>query len=523
MRLRSRLFLSLLALTALMTIPAVYAVGRVHTLRSLVHEIRTDGARAANGVGLLRRGVSELDRLERAYVATADPDIGADVDRTVSHIAGQAEALRRLGYGEALVASGLPLPALGNAADSVRALVDAGALEEATTYLGGTALPLLRRADVAVANLSGALDRRTEAAVERADASASAAALTTVVAMLAALLLTAALSWMAARRLSRPLERLRCALLDVGNGRFDPPADPGYDRSDEVGDLFRSFRSMATRLTELDRTKAEIVGDASHDLKTPVAIIAGYAELLEEELHGRLDAREERILGNLLEQARALGARADHLLAVSRMESRGLRPGVEEIRLRHFAGGVARQLAAVGQRAGIRFEVRTDESAPTFIVADPDSLRDDILRHLVDDALHHTPPGGRVEIRFSGGGGRLVIEVEDDGAPIDPQRAAHVFDRYARSLSGGRGSSAAGFPIARAAVEAHGGAIAAFSDGRRGVRFRIDLPLRPRAPMASARDARPRHPGGTARLERPGATRRPEAGESALAGDPAGA
>ncbi len=490
MRLRSRLLLSLLAVIGVMTVPAVYAAARVHTVRGLVHEIRTGAAQAANAVGLLRRGVSDLDRLERAYVATVDPQLEPQVERALARIEEQTRVLRTLGYGDRVVASALPLVALRQTTDSLRSLVEADSLESATAFLNAAAVPLLHSSDAAVARLSQAIDESTTGAADEADDLASTASATAGTAILVAMLLAVVLAWLAARVHSGPLERLRRAMMDVANGRFEAQTDAGYGRSDEVGDLFRSFRTMATQLSELDRTKAELVGIATHDLKTPVSIIAGYAELLDEEMAGKLEPRQRELLLNLVGQARALSARADHLMEISRMEARGIRPGLEEIKIRHFARGVERAFAPVARGRQVRLHVHSDASTPPLIVADPDSLRGDILGNLLENAFKFTAPGGRVEVRFLGEPGWLVVEVEDDGLAVTTEEAAHVFDRYFQGRApSGRAGSGAGLPIARAAAEAHGGRVAAVPRGDSGVVFRVEIPVRPPtgAPASRAR------------------------------------
>jgi putative nucleotidyltransferase with HDIG domain len=156
----------------------------------------------------------------------------------------------------------------------------------------------------------------------------------------------------AAGVLTHPLDRLRRSMARVADGTFEAPTDLPYDRNDEVGDLSRSFRTMTLRLAELDRLKAEFVGTASHDLKTPISIITGYAELIREELGGPLHARHRELLRSLSEQTLTLQRRVDQLLEISRMEAGRVRLGLEEINIRHFADEVRRI------RAGLRPSTR---------------------------------------------------------------------------------------------------------------------------------------------------------------------
>lgn len=483
MRLRTRFLFSLLALSALMTVPAIYAAVHVRQVREIALDLRQDAARTAVTVGQLRAGLSDLDRLQRAYVVTADPDVGRHMDRAMAEIRAQADSLTRWGYGDELSEGGFPLRGLAGVVDSLRALVEAGELEAATRQIGGVARPLLRQGDAALAYLSGAIDRATQQRTAEADAITAAAARATTTAILLALLAAVGLAWLASRLLTRPLDRLRQAMSRVAEGHFDTTDDDAYDRPDEVGELFRSFRTMAHQLAELDRMKAEFVGIASHDLKTPISVITGYAELMEEELSSSLEQRHRQLLHSLWEQTRALGSRVNQLIEISRMESGGLRLGLEEINVRHFARSIETEYGAAARSQGIQLSVVTDAATPSFLVADPDCLHTEILGNLVGHALKFAPGGGHVEVRFGPGEpGRLVVEVEDDGPGVSPEDAPHIFDRYfsGRSASG-RVGSGLGLPIARAGVLAHGGTMELLQDPGPGATFRIDLPLRPMA------------------------------------------
>jgi signal transduction histidine kinase len=234
---------------------------------------------------------------------------------------------------------------------------------------------------------------------------------------------------------------------------------------------------MTLRLAELDRLKAEFVGTASHDLKTPISIITGYAELIHEELGGPLHARHRELLRSLSEQTHTLQRRVDQLLEISRMEAGRVRLGLEEINIRHFASEVQRAFHRPARTRDIQLDMSIHDNVPPFLIADPDVLRTDIIGNLIDNALKFTPPGGMIRLSIRPDGDRLSIEVADTGCGIPQDQLDHIFEKYyqGRGTSGGAGL---GLAIARAGVEAHGGSIHVISRAERGTRFRISLPLR---------------------------------------------
>ncbi len=480
MGLRTRYLVSLFVLVAVMTAPALYGVYRIGEMRDIALDLRRDVASTTVATGRLSRELAELDRLQRAFVATGDTDLRFDVDRHVASIEAQIDSLLAAGYESYVRHADVPVSALRATADSLKALVVAGALDEATAHLGEVALPLLRSADHAVSQLATAIDQGTSRRVVEAERIAGGAVAATWIAMLVAMLVAVLFASFAAQVLTGPLDRLRLAMVGAADGRLESTSDPAYDRGDEVGELFRSFRTMTTRLAELDRMKAEFVGIASHDLKTPINVISGYAELMGE-AESSLGVRHRQVLQSLRAQARSLGERVDQLIDISRMEARGLRLGLEEINVRHFASAVRRAFEPVAASHGIGLDVSVDPDAPTFLVADPDCLRRDVMSNVVGHCVKFSPRGQDVKVLFRGGGGRLFIEVRDDGPPLQPEEVQRLFDRYATGVSeSGRVGPGLGLPIARAGVEAHGGRISAspVSSGS-GIRFVIEMPLRP--------------------------------------------
>jgi two-component system, NtrC family, sensor histidine kinase GlrK len=477
MSLRLLFVLSLLAVVALMAVPAFYAAGRVMHLRDIVLDLRGQAAQSALAVGRLDGSLVEVERFQRLYVATADVEYPDSIRAALTDVSAEIATLNDAGYGDLVAAAGLRVEELHATADGLETLVRHDLMDSATSYLRSEAVPLLTRARSAVPPLAAAIDARVSEQVPIARRSAARAVTATMAAIIVALAVAAALALAAARVLTRPLDRLRVAMASVAEGSFEAPEDLPYERGDEVGDLSRSFRTMAQRLTELDRLKAEFVGTASHDLKTPISIIGGYAELMQEELDGPQHERHREMLRALGEQAVMLQRRVDQLLEISRMESGRIRLGLEELNLRHFADELHRSFQPVARVRKIRIELHVHSGAPPYIVADPDIVRTDILGNLIGNALKFTPAGGVIRLAFRPDGDQIQIEVADTGPGIPQDQLVHIFDKYYQGRSNG-GGSGLGLAIAKAGVEAHGGRIEVRSPPGQGARFCVTLPVR---------------------------------------------
>lgn len=477
MRLRVRYLLSLLAVMVLMALPALYGLTRVADLRDIVLELRDQTARSALAVGRLRAAIEEFDYNQRAYVAFPDSASAERMRMALTQMRTELDALRAAGFGDALTAASLPISRLDEVSGRTGALVRAGLMDAATTYLRIAAMPLVEQMRGGVPALAQAIDVSTMDRVARAERSANAAQAAATTAILITLVVAAALAVAFAGVLTRPLERLRRAMANVADGTFEAPPGLPYERRDEIGELFRSFRAMTLKIAELDRLKAEFVGIASHELKTPISVITGYAELMKEEFLDEMPRRHRELLTSLAEQTQTLQRRVDQLLEISRMEAGRLRLGLEEIYLGHFVQGLQREHEPVARTRDIRFRAELGPDAPPFLVADPDVLRADVLGNLIGNALKFTPAGGEIDVVFRGDGDRLIVEVVDNGPGIPDDHVEHIFEKYWQGR-GARGGAGLGLAIARAAVEAHGGRIDVRSRVGRGTRFRIMLPVR---------------------------------------------
>jgi signal transduction histidine kinase len=404
--------------------------------------------------------------------------------RATNSAATEIATLRSAGHSDLVSVAARRLDMVVETNRRIEALMQERRLSEATEYLHSNAIPEIERARTTVPALAASIDDTTNERVTVAQRSAIAAGTATTAAVLVALALAGTLALAASNVLTQPLDRLRRSMARVADGTFETPLDLPYDRTDEVGDLSRSFRTMTLRLAELDRLKAEFVGTASHDLKTPISIIIGYAEMIRDELAGPLHIRHRELLRALSEQTETLQRRVDQLLEISRMEAGRLRLGLEQINVRHFAGELLRAFQPAAHMRDLTLELDVHHSVPTFVTGDPDILRTDVIGNLIGNAVKFTPPGGEIRVSIRPDGDRLSIEVSDTGCGIPQEQLDHLFAKYYQGR-GASGSTGLGLAIAKAGVEAHGGRIQVTSRVQRGTRCRVSLPMNSDQPGTS--------------------------------------
>jgi len=231
-----------------------------------------------------------------------------------------------------------------------------------------------------------------------------------------------------------------------------------------------------TRFRLLDQLKSDLVATVSHELKTPLTVVRLAVHILLEEAVGPLTPKQTELLIDARDNAERLLALIEQLLSLARLQQTkdrtAVRPEDPVELLRHAADGVRPR----AEDKHIELEVIPGEPlAP--VAVDPERIGQ-ALGNLLNNAVTYTPPGGKVTLSASAGGGRVVLTVADTGVGIPPDYLPHVFDRFFRipgqSDEAGTGL---GLAIVKEIVTAHNGDVTCESEPGRGTTFRITLPV----------------------------------------------
>jgi two-component system, OmpR family, phosphate regulon sensor histidine kinase PhoR len=218
-----------------------------------------------------------------------------------------------------------------------------------------------------------------------------------------------------------------------------------------------------TELRRLETVRRDFVANVSHELKTPLTSISGYAETL---THDRPDAETtHRFLSVILSNAQRMQRLVDDLLDLSRIESGRWQPAPERLEAASVAREVWALLAERAQQRRVRFETVIAPDA-AVVYADPDALRQ-VLSNLFDNALRYTPPGGSISLETRREDGGVTLRVRDTGSGIANEHLPRIFERFYRAdphRSREEGGTGLGLAIVRHLIEAHDGRIAATSE-----------------------------------------------------------
>jgi signal transduction histidine kinase len=215
----------------------------------------------------------------------------------------------------------------------------------------------------------------------------------------------------------------------VARGDFAPEVGAPATRADEIGDLARSFRSMAEQLAELERLRAEFVSVASHEIKTPLSVIRGYVSLLADGIYGEVTDPQRKTLGAVTDQTDRLTRLVHRLLDVSRFEAGGGRLELRRINVRDFLEELTAGFHVLATQNHVAFSVEVRDDAPTTLEADPDRLNE-VLGNLLSNAFKFTPGGGSIRVLAEREGPGLKVEVADSGVGIPPDKLPRIFEKF---------------------------------------------------------------------------------------------
>ncbi|MCB1259314.1 MAG: HAMP domain-containing histidine kinase [Acidimicrobiales bacterium] len=317
-------------------------------------------------------------------------------------------------------------------------------------------------------------DARSGAVVlaRRADVGLGPAARYFVVAAVASASIALLAAVLVGRRISRPIQAASAAATRIAAGELATRLPVRAGRGDELDQLSRDVNEMAGTLERSRALEQQFLLSVSHDLRTPLTSIRGYAEAIAD---GAADP--QRAAAVISAESRRLERLVADLLDLAKVQASSFSLELEPLDLAQLAEVAVDGFAPDATDRGLLLQAITPPLAVT-VDADRDRLGQ-VAANLIENAMKYATTG--VVVRVDTVGGRAVFTVTDDGAGIDPADLPHVFERLyvaRRQPARRESSSGLGLAIVSQLVEAMGGEVSVTSEVGHGTTFAVMLPCR---------------------------------------------
>jgi len=281
------------------------------------------------------------------------------------------------------------------------------------------------------------------------------------------------IAWLIAKRIMKPVVKMTDAAKHISSSNLDSLI-PLKNNGDEIDELAMTFNDLFKRLKiDFDRER-QFTSDVSHELKTPVAVILGQANLLRR--WGKDDpAQLDKSIGTIISETKSMEAIIQNLLQMTRIESGRILPSKEEFLLSELTSKIQQELSALDNSAEINFDF--DDSLK--IITDFELLHQ-VVMIVISNSLKFCPKPLVLNFNAASQKDSITISSSDNGPGFEEATLPHVFERFYRgddAHTRSAGGSGLGLSIAQTIVESLGGTITASNDEMtKGAKLTINLP-----------------------------------------------
>ena len=271
----------------------------------------------------------------------------------------------------------------------------------------------------------------------------------------------------------KPMRRLSRAMRAVAQGDFTVSVQPVHKRNkfDYMDLMFEDFNSMVHELSSIETMKDDFIANVSHEIKTPLAVIRGYASALQ---RGNLSEEEQReYAATIASASESLSVLISNILRLNKLENQEIVPNAAPYDLTRQLSDCALAHEEQWERKHIDFDAQLEERV--MILAD-ESMLEIVFNNLIANAIKFTEPGGRIVLRQEKAGGDVIVTVSDTGCGMDEETVKHIFDKfYQGDSSHSREGNGLGLALVKRVLDISGGSIAVRSAPGEGSEFIVRL------------------------------------------------
>lgn len=301
---------------------------------------------------------------------------------------------------------------------------------------------------------------------------------TMLITLLAAFIIGSVVFWAVTKNINKIITTVK----RFQQGEFS--ARIPVSKGGEINDLALAFNDMADTIVgnienmkSMEKLRRELVGNVSHDLRTPLAVIQGYIETLIMKDREISEDDRRKYLNTALESTERLRKLVEELFELTKLESQQIKPKKEIFYIDELIHDVVREFSIIAQQKGISLEARIKKKQ-LAVNADV-HLIERVLQNLVDNAIKYTPENGSITLEVDDMSENVQIKVSDTGQGIPEDQAPYIFDRYHigdKRVSLDKNSTGLGLAIVKRILEIHNSTITLLNNRTGGTTFTFVLP-----------------------------------------------
>ncbi len=270
-----------------------------------------------------------------------------------------------------------------------------------------------------------------------------------------------------------PITCLGKAMKEVAGGNFHV-AMQSDSKLKEVRDIYESFNRMVKELGNTETLQTDFISSVSHEFKTPINAIEGYASLLQD--HHQSPEEQETYIEKILFNTRRLSTLTGNILLLSKINNQSIRPQRTAYRLDEQIRQAIVALEQKWTEKNIDFDVELDK----VTYSGYESLLLHVWSNLIDNAIKFDPPGGMICLRLRQADDEAVFTIDDNGPGIAPEEQERIFHKFYQSDSSREMSgNGLGLALVKQIVEFSGGTVSVENLPEAGCRFTVRLPMQP--------------------------------------------
>ena len=283
---------------------------------------------------------------------------------------------------------------------------------------------------------------------------------------------TVAFIGVVSKKAVNPIVIISNATKEIASGNFDVRIDE-TDRTDEIGDLQRNFNRMARELKSNEYLKKDFISNVSHEFKTPLSIIQGYAKLLEKD---GISAAEKTEYAKLIaSESEKLSNLTTNILRLSKLDNQEI-CAVPAIFL---LDEQIRQAVLLLEPKWSRKQIKFNIGLPQVYFTGDEDLLSQVWANLIENAIKFTPDNGSVSIAMQTQKNCIQVEISDNGVGMDEETRRRIFEKfYQGDSSHAKEGNGLGLSIVKRIIEMHGGKANVESAPNKGTKFTVWLPTR---------------------------------------------